>query len=181
MTGPEGFRPDTPIRVHLQRDEELGPASEFDTSPEIPSPETPADNSTFEGLLQQKTSTRIEGPPPAYGLWRSSVRADPNLLHWQLNPSPHPPSPNPTNLNISLSSARSSPVLPHPQPSTPLVAAATGARSPLPPHHPDFSDGAGSGASDATPVPRPPSYVSEDGVAYVVDALGRRPEMVQRG
>lgn len=22
-------------------------------------------------------------PPPAYGLWRCSVRADPNLLHWQ--------------------------------------------------------------------------------------------------
>ena len=73
MTGPEGFRPDTPIRVHLQRDEELGPASEFDTSPEIPSPETPGDNRTFDGLLQKETSTRIEGPPPAYGLWRSSV------------------------------------------------------------------------------------------------------------
>ncbi|KAI9748457.1 MAG: hypothetical protein M4579_007217 [Chaenotheca gracillima] len=24
-------------------------------------------------------------PPPAYGLWRCSVRADPNLLHWQRN------------------------------------------------------------------------------------------------
>ena len=46
--------------------------------------------------------------------------------------------------------------------------------------HPGVSDGAGEG-SDATPVPRPPSYISEDGVAYVIDAVGRRPEMVQRG
>ena len=73
MAGPEGFRPDSPIRVHLQRDEELGPASEFDESPEIPSPATPVDNRTFDGLLQKTDSPRIEGPPPAYGLWRSSV------------------------------------------------------------------------------------------------------------
>ncbi|KAL9094028.1 MAG: hypothetical protein Q9165_003698 [Trypethelium subeluteriae] len=169
MTGPEGYRPDTPIQVHLQRDEELGPASEFDTSPEIPSPTTPPDNRTFEGLLQKETSTKIEGPPPAYGLWRSSVKADPNLLHWQLNPNPIP-SPNPTNLNISIS-VQSSPAIPQ---------HGAGSHSPQLNPHPGVSDGAGTG-SDVTPVPRPPSYVSEDGVTYVVDAMGRRPEMAQRG
>ena len=85
-------------------------------------------------------------------------RADPNLLHWQRNPNPMPPSPNPTNLSISIT-ARSSP-----------------AGSP----HPGVSDGVGAAGSDAAPVPRPPSYASEDGVAYVVDAMGRRPEMAQR-
>ncbi|QYS95547.1 hypothetical protein H0G86_002834 [Trichoderma simmonsii] len=57
--------------------------------------------------------------PPAYGLWRESVRVDPNRFFWQRNDSAQPTPPPPT----------------------------TG--------------------------PRPPSYISEDGVSYVVDAVPR--------
>ncbi|KAK4081133.1 uncharacterized protein Triagg1_2665 [Trichoderma aggressivum f. europaeum] len=56
--------------------------------------------------------------PPAYGLWRESVRVDPNRFFWQRNDAePTPPPP--------------------------------------------------------TAGPRPPSYISEDGVSYVVDAVPR--------
>ncbi|KAL7907275.1 hypothetical protein GGI35DRAFT_84823 [Trichoderma velutinum] len=57
--------------------------------------------------------------PPAYGLWRESVRVDPNRFFWQRNDSAQP--------------------------------------TPSPP----------------TTGPRPPSYISEDGVSYVVDAVPR--------
>ncbi|KAL6806467.1 hypothetical protein GGI42DRAFT_282760 [Trichoderma sp. SZMC 28013] len=57
--------------------------------------------------------------PPAYGLWRESVRVDPNRFFWQRNDSAEP--------------------------------------TPAPP----------------TTGPRPPSYISEDGVSYVVDAVPR--------
>lgn len=30
----------------------------------------------------------LPNPPPAYGRWRGSVRANPDLLHWQAVPSP---------------------------------------------------------------------------------------------
>ncbi|KAL6696851.1 hypothetical protein J3F84DRAFT_310039 [Trichoderma pleuroticola] len=57
--------------------------------------------------------------PPAYGLWRESVRVDPNRFFWQRNDAAEPmPSPPTTG-------------------------------------------------------PRPPSYISEDGVSYVVDAVPR--------
>ncbi|MCJ1476356.1 hypothetical protein MMC13_005022 [Lambiella insularis] len=56
-----GFaHPAEPIRVVLARDEELGIGDELaDGVKDLPS------------------------PPPAYGLWRGSVRIDPNLLRWQ--------------------------------------------------------------------------------------------------
>ncbi|KAM0255056.1 hypothetical protein ACHAQJ_006134 [Trichoderma viride] len=57
--------------------------------------------------------------PPAYGLWRESVRVDPNRFFWQRNDAPQPAGSPP----------------------------ATG--------------------------PRPPSYISEDGVSYVVEAVPR--------
>ena len=42
----------------------------------------------------------LPNPPPAYGRWRGSVRANPDLLHWQPVPSPvdhHTPDlPSPT-------------------------------------------------------------------------------------
>ncbi|KAL7792581.1 hypothetical protein V8C37DRAFT_119588 [Trichoderma ceciliae] len=57
--------------------------------------------------------------PPAYGLWRESVRVDPNRFFWQRNDTAQPAaSPPPTG-------------------------------------------------------PRPPSYISEDGVSYVIDAVSR--------
>ncbi|KAL2887906.1 hypothetical protein HOO65_040243 [Ceratocystis lukuohia] len=58
--------------------------------------------------------------PPAYGLWRSSVRVDPDGLRWQ-------PNPNATSQ----------------EPDRPRVE------------------------------PRPPSYASDDGITYVVDAVPR--------
>ena len=54
IAGPDGFQPDRPIRVHMARDEELGeeesPTAAVDPEKEI-----------------------LKAPPPAYGLWRSSV------------------------------------------------------------------------------------------------------------
>ncbi|KAK5121108.1 hypothetical protein LTR85_005592 [Meristemomyces frigidus] len=42
----------------------------------------------------------LANPPPAYGRWRGSVRANPELLHWQAIPSPVDPDtpalPSPT-------------------------------------------------------------------------------------
>lgn len=57
--------------------------------------------------------------PPAYGLWRESVRVDPNRFFWQRNEAAQAPASRPT----------------------------TG--------------------------PRPPSYASDDGVSYVVEAVPR--------
>jgi hypothetical protein len=62
MTGPEGFQPIVPIRVHLERD---------------------ADVERDVVDLEKDDAPLPPPPPPAYGLWRSSVRVDPNLLHWQ--------------------------------------------------------------------------------------------------
>jgi hypothetical protein len=86
-------------------------------------------------------------PPPAYGLWRSSVRVDPNLLHWQ---------------RADSSSAAASPM--HSRNGS--IAGLPLGSSQLP-------------ASDASaPLaeqvgPRPPSYVSEDGVSYAIEAAPR--------
>ncbi|TRX97073.1 hypothetical protein FHL15_001867 [Xylaria flabelliformis] len=98
--------PVQPIRVVLARDEEAA------------------------GIESEATKMK----PPAYGLWRESVRVDPNRLYWQRARSP-PPS--------STTSAPSSN---------------------------GDSDG-GHGAHPA--LRRPPSYASDDGVDYVVDARPR--------
>ncbi|KAL8805761.1 MAG: hypothetical protein Q9182_001794 [Xanthomendoza sp. 2 TL-2023] len=58
----ECAQPQTPIPIILARDEELG----------------------LNDLSSDGASIRrVQHPPPAYGLWRSSVRADPDLIHWQ--------------------------------------------------------------------------------------------------
>ncbi|KAK2059939.1 hypothetical protein LY76DRAFT_615393 [Colletotrichum caudatum] len=94
---PGGYAvPREPIRVVLARDEEE----------------------------QGEVSEALLAKPPAYGLWRESVRVDPNRIYWQRNPN----------------------------------AASTAG--------PPTSEGSHSG-------PRPPSYASEDGVSYVVDARPR--------
>ncbi|KAK2034066.1 hypothetical protein LX32DRAFT_689665 [Colletotrichum zoysiae] len=94
---PGGYAvPREPIRVVLARDEEE----------------------------QGEVSEALLAKPPAYGLWRESVRVDPNRIYWQRNPN-----------------------------------AASNAGPPT-------SEGSHSG-------PRPPSYASEDGVSYVVDARPR--------
>lgn len=55
--------PHRPIRVILARDEELG----------LDGTET----------VEEDKEIAVPPPPPAYGVWRCSVRADPNLIHWQ--------------------------------------------------------------------------------------------------
>ncbi|PGH16944.1 hypothetical protein AJ80_05012 [Polytolypa hystricis UAMH7299] len=73
----------------------------------------------------------MAAPPPAYGLWRSSVKINPNLVHWQRNNHQRRDAPG------------------------------------------DIND------TDERPatVNRPPSYVTEDGVRYVID-IQPRPQAV---
>ncbi|PQE25644.1 U5 snRNP complex subunit protein [Rutstroemia sp. NJR-2017a BBW] len=97
MVGPSGYaETSVPIPVALARDEEAA------------------------GIESEATKV----PPPAYGLWRESVRVDPNRIYWQRNEAP---------LNRSLSRLSE-------RPST---------------------------------ANRPPSYMSDDGVGYVVEAAPR--------
>ncbi|CAF9903710.1 MAG: hypothetical protein GOMPHAMPRED_000508 [Gomphillus americanus] len=58
---------DRAIPVILVRDEEIGISG----------------NASDEDETEAKPEKTVTRPPPAYGLWRDSVRADPNLLHWQ--------------------------------------------------------------------------------------------------
>ncbi|KAK8063478.1 hypothetical protein PG996_008130 [Apiospora saccharicola] len=110
MFGPGGYAiPRRPIRVVLARDEEAA------------------------GLESETNKLS----PPAYGLWRESVRVDPNRIYWARNEqSPTPPT--------SSSSGRAT------------EGETRNERDP---------------ARPATA--RPPSYASEDGVAYVVEARPR--------
>lgn len=127
MTGPDGFKPIVPIRVHLARDEEAGIVDDaLDSETEISDPEKDV----------------LPPPPPAYGLWRSSVRADPNLLHWQRADDQC------ASVDSSMPHTRHTSVVGAPAPS------ATNTQS----------------AADGQ---RPPSYVSEDGVSYIVGAAPR--------
>lgn len=147
MAGPDGFQPDRPIRVHLARDEELAeevdPVHVLDPEKEI-----------------------LKAPPPAYGLWRSSVVScnssgnrnlfltfdsqpiNPNLLHWQRVDNMHPLRQNPSSANPANA-----------QPNQLLDPF----QSPEPQHRRGSGEGEG----------RPPSYLSDDGVRYVVEAEPR--------
>ncbi|KUJ18049.1 uncharacterized protein LY89DRAFT_36150 [Mollisia scopiformis] len=101
MVGPGGYaNPSTPIRVALARDEEAA------------------------GI--ESDATKL--PPPAYGLWRESVRVDPNRIFWQRNEG------------AALERINSEPEGPEGRPMT---------------------------------ANRPPSYLSDDGVDYVVEAAPR--------
>ncbi|CAF9920481.1 hypothetical protein IMSHALPRED_004918 [Imshaugia aleurites] len=60
-------QPRQPIPVVLARDEQLGLHDDNDGVEEA----------------EEAEAVALPPPPPAYGLWRSSVRADPNLIHWQ--------------------------------------------------------------------------------------------------
>ncbi|KAI7259917.1 hypothetical protein KC345_g10198 [Hortaea werneckii] len=85
------YVPPTPIPVHVAADE-IPP----DARDGIPSP-------TDHGASPHAWNKDIDilpHPPPAYGRWRGSVRANPDLLHWQPIPSPIDPEtpalPSPT-------------------------------------------------------------------------------------
>jgi hypothetical protein len=131
MTGPEGFQPIIPIRVHLARDEETGDVVERDVERE----------------LDLEKDALPPPPPPAYGLWRSSVRVDPNLLHWQRVEAQENRSSIMTDLSYSRAGSVSS------VPPVPASRAVS--------------------AVQAQEGPRPPSYASEDGVSYIVEAAPR--------
>lgn len=99
-----GFaNPPQPIRVQLARDE--------------------------EAVLGVSEMAKVQ--PPAYGLWRESVRVDPGRIFWQKNEEP------------SL-------------------------------HRLTRSD------DDVEHEGRPPSFVSDDGVAYAVIATAGRPLLGER-
>ena len=82
--------PPTPIPVHVVSDE-IRP----DTAEARPT-------ATVEDAPDEwdKEMKDVANPPPAYGRWRGSVRANPDLLHWQVIPSPVdtdvPDLPSPT-------------------------------------------------------------------------------------
>ncbi|KAF9883110.1 hypothetical protein FE257_004089 [Aspergillus nanangensis] len=105
--GPNGYAQlERPIHVTLAGDEEILTEN--------------------TGPIQEK----VPPPPPAYGLWRSSVRINPDLLYWQrVNNTTHslPKHPNP------------------------IQEESTNKPSP----------------------PRPPSYTSDNGIDYVIDAQPR--------
>lgn len=120
LTAPEGFQPVVPIPVRLGRDDELD-----------------SDNDMVDLEAGDMEKEALPPPPPAYGLWRSSVRVDPNLLHWQRVED------NRAQSAISTPQSRDTSEVSASTQDEP-VAAAVG--------------------------PRPPSYVSEDGVSYVMEA-----------
>ncbi|KAF1851529.1 uncharacterized protein K460DRAFT_373519 [Cucurbitaria berberidis CBS 394.84] len=126
MTGPDGFQPIVPIRVHLARDVEAGASDEeAENDMDIEDPE----------------KDKIPPPPPAYGLWRCSVRADPNLLHWQRVENRENRASITTDIPYTHNASAIDP------PGAPPLAPASG--------------------------PRPPSYISEDGVSYIIEAAPR--------
>ncbi|GAB1731515.1 hypothetical protein NU195Hw_g1517t1 [Hortaea werneckii] len=85
------YVPPTPIQVHVAADE-IRP----DARDGIPSPTT----HEAPPHAWNKDINILPNPPPAYGRWRGSVRANPDLLHWQPIPSPIDPEtpalPSPT-------------------------------------------------------------------------------------
>ena len=86
------FVPTTPIRVHM-------PADEVRPDSREAQPTATADLGVAV-VDWDKDVEALPNPPPAYGRWRGSVRANPDLLHWQPVPSPvdpHSPElPSPT-------------------------------------------------------------------------------------
>ncbi|PGH02333.1 hypothetical protein AJ79_07673 [Helicocarpus griseus UAMH5409] len=114
--GLEYAQPSQPIPVILARDEEE--ATDMETGNRT--------TSNNAGVLAP--------PPPAYGLWRSSVKINPNLVHWQRRQETNPQQTSTENANNG----------------------------------------------NDTPN-RPPSYISDDGVRYVVDLQPRPREMTMTG
>lgn len=75
------FAPASPIRVRMGSMDDVRPNTS-DAEPAMRATNVEADESW------NKSPSPIANPPPAYGRWRGSVRANPDLLHWQAIPSP---------------------------------------------------------------------------------------------
>lgn len=72
------FVPQTPIQIHFNGDS-TGPSATEQT-------QVNGQNDHGSGAGQGFSGSMPDGvlfPPPAYGRWRGSFRADPNLVHWQ--------------------------------------------------------------------------------------------------
>ncbi|KAJ1299716.1 hypothetical protein OPQ81_005042 [Rhizoctonia solani] len=122
MYGPGGYAiPRQPIRVVLARDEEAA------------------------GIESEATKTN----PPAYGLWRESVRVDPNRIYWQRN----------TETTSSTIEEEGQ--------------APDGDDNGRASSETSSGEEGGPSSTRSRNEPRPPSYASEDGVSYVVEARPR--------
>ena len=101
---PADYVPPTPIPVHVAADEVRPDSREAE-------PSAGADRASR--LMWDKEVESVPNPPPAYGRWRGSVRANPDLLHWQAIPSPiHPDTPalpSPTYEEAMAADERSGP------------------------------------------------------------------------
>ncbi|CAK7208763.1 hypothetical protein SBRCBS47491_000203 [Sporothrix bragantina] len=134
--GPGGYAiPHQPIRVVLARDEEAA------------------------GL--ESVTAKIQ--PPAYGLWRESVRVDPNRIYWQRNEDASVSSNSSRSRDASNNSSRS-----RSQSSGRGANMRGGAAS-----SDADNDNSARDSTDGRQSPRPPSYMSDDGVQYVVEAQPR--------
>ncbi|PHH87429.1 hypothetical protein CDD83_8885 [Cordyceps sp. RAO-2017] len=110
------FRPEREDRRRPYRADIMGPGGGYVVPPK-PIPVVLAQDEEAVGIQGEAATAK----PPAYGLWRESVRVDPNRLFWQRNDSP----------------------------------------------------AEGQARPETRTGPRPPSYASEDGVAYVMEARPR--------
>ena len=139
--GPGGFAiPHEPIRVVLTRDEEAA------------------------GIESVATKTQ----PPAYGLWRESVRVDPNRIYWQRNEEVPEVPEVPSVASQSSRSGRSLRSNSNQSQSSLLTAAQS-----APGSMPSSVASSPEPETGRTQSPRPPSYMSDDGVQYVVEAQPR--------
>ncbi|KAK6425566.1 hypothetical protein LTR95_016242 [Oleoguttula sp. CCFEE 5521] len=78
--------PPAPFNVHVLSDDILADTSEAQPSAAVH--QTPD--------VWDPAKEPVTQPPPAYGKWRGSTRADPELLHWRVLPSPTDTIPSPT-------------------------------------------------------------------------------------
>ncbi|CAK7216089.1 hypothetical protein SCUCBS95973_002686 [Sporothrix curviconia] len=136
MYGPGGYAiPHQPIRVVLARDEEAA------------------------GIESVTAKTQ----PPAYGLWRESVRVDPNRIYWQRNEAA--PAGNNSTRSRNASSNSNSSRSRRTESGVNMRGGAASSNA--------SSDDNDRDSTRGRQSPRPPSYMSDDGVQYVVEAQPR--------